>query len=465
MSVLHLVSLLSLLSIVGALEDEEASFVAVDLRLTTRTRSRLDPTDGASNSPFSAPPIAPQQFLMISSAAEKKIVWTTLANMESSDGRAFALVDSGLDEPKGLAFDHKTGHLYVADSGAKKIFRYTVLCDLSGSAPTLVTSGVRLTISQGHPVEYVTIDEHGNLFYTAPDTNNINKIKASVLRKLATGEFTASTMQIISEKTLEAQQIASANIARTKKKSNKTVDALPTDAPPVQPHILSVYEAKMNPNVSSPASIWADGADLYWTNQKDGKTAGTIVKGQTDPKPNVSKSGVAPFPAVAITHVANGAYGLAKSTQAFFFSRESDHPGSGLVTGLLMDTDITIDFVTTLAAPRGLVFDGDQTVYVADQVGGNVYSFPTGRMMTNVPLTRTVSMKGAFGLVILSSSDPAFKKNQVSTDGEIGSTNALATGVSVVAGANNPDGPTLASASFLERSDSSLSSFWNTIVR
>jgi len=149
---------------------------------------------------FSAPAIAPRQFLMVSSPSEKKVVWTTLQNFESSDGRTFALIDSGLDEPKGLAFDHKRGHLYIADSGAKKIFRYTIIVDLSGDTPNLSTTGVRLTITQGHAVEWVTCDDDGNLFYTAPDTNNINKIPAEVMRGVANGEFPPSVLQIVSEK-------------------------------------------------------------------------------------------------------------------------------------------------------------------------------------------------------------------------------------------------------------------------
>jgi len=363
---------------------------------------------------FTAPAIGPQQFLMISSPTEKKVVWTTLKNFESSDGRAFALVDSGLSEPKGLAFDHKKGHLYVADSGARKIFRYTVLADTSGSTPMLSTSGVRLTIVQDHPVEFVTVDEHSNLFYTCSETNNINKIEANVLDQLAQGKFLASALQIISEKSLEAQKVLELAMEKEKESSD---DGLPTDPPEVEPHILSIYEAKVNPHVSQPASIWADGADLYWTNQKDGTTAGTVVKGQVLPKSKPSKSGPAPFPAVSLTNISNGAFGLAKSDKAMFFTRSGHSKGTGLVTGLLLGTDITIDFVKSIATPRGLVFDKDQTMYVADEQNGHVWSFPIGRMMTNAPITKAVTMAGAYGLVILSTDDPAFAHNLKDSNG------------------------------------------------
>merc|ERR1719321_33171 len=57
-------------------------------------------------------------------------------------------------------------------------------------------------------------------------------------------------------------------------------------------------------------------------------------------------------------------------------------------------------------------------MYVADQSGGAVYSFPSGRMMSNVPITSTVRIDGAYGLVLLCSSDPAFKENRVHTGGQ-----------------------------------------------
>jgi len=359
---------------------------------------------------FTAPALQAQQFLMISSPSERKVVWTTLQNFESADGRSFALIDSGLSAPKGLAFDHKKGYLYVADSGAKKIFRYTVLADTSGPSPRLHTSGVRLTIIENHPVEWVTVDESGNLFYTAPDTNNINKIKAEVLHKLANGEFKPSAMQVVSEKTLEAEERAASAM---KKKLANSSDGLPRDEPEVNPHILQIYESKLNPHVSQPAAIWADGPDLYWTNQKGGTTAGTVVKGQVFPKSAPSKNGPAPFPAEALTSISAGAFGLAKSDKAIFFTRGGNLKGTGLVTGLLLGTDITIDFVRSIASPRGLVWDKEQTMYVADETMGRVWSFPTGRMMANVPITKAVAMKGAYGLVILSTDDPAFSRNEV----------------------------------------------------
>jgi sugar lactone lactonase YvrE len=386
------------------------------------------------------------EFLLISSPSQHKVVWTNLQNFQSSDHRPFALVDSGLDTPKGLAFDHKRGHLYIADSGAKKIFRYTILTDISGSRPTLTTSGVRLTVTEGHPVENLAIDDKGNLFYTAPDTNNINKIEAEVLHRLAKGEFSPSMLEFVSQKKLQAEVQAKVAVKKKEKEANSTNSTnLPKDDPPPDARILSVYEASVNPHVSMPAGIAAKGDKLYWTNAAAGKTAGTVVEGKTEPEMvedskdagsgnATSALQIKPFKASSLSEISTGAYSIAVSEKVVFFTRNRTALGqsdaeaeAGVVSGLLMGSEIILDFVSDLARPRGLVWDKDQTVYVADQSGGHVWSFPVGRMMTHAPLTEAVEMEGAYGLEILSNKDPCFNKNMVDSDGELSKTEEIAT--------------------------------------
>jgi len=217
----------------------------------------------------------PPGFLIISSPSLKQVLWTVRQNMQTKPGRAFPLIDHGLDQPKGLAFDQKHGFLYVADSGAQKIFRYTLIIDKSGAKPHISTTHLRLTLVQNcGPVEWVTLDDAGNLFYSSGRTNNINKISVEVMRELASGELQASALTLVSEKTLQAEQIAS----RAKRLTSKN-DALPTDPPPVVPHIYSIYEAKLIKLVARPGAICVDGSDLYWTNQENGVNAGTVVQG------------------------------------------------------------------------------------------------------------------------------------------------------------------------------------------
>ena len=48
------------------------------------------------------------------------------------------------DPYQGLALDHKNSFLYIADSGAKSIFRYTVLTDVTGVIHGLSVSAIIL---------------------------------------------------------------------------------------------------------------------------------------------------------------------------------------------------------------------------------------------------------------------------------------------------------------------------------
>jgi len=264
-------------------------------------------------------------------------------------------------------------------------------------------------------VEWVTIDKEGDLFYTCPRTSNINKVSSDVLQNLAGGQLQSSALHVISEKTFMKETIEANKTKTAFDKLNP--NHLPTDAPPVKPHSLQIYEASLNPHVAAPAAIRADNGELFWTNVANGTSAGTVVKALVHPENatgnqplNLSK----PFPAEALTSISAGAYGLAKTKNAMFFTRNGTLPNTGLVSAILLENPtIVLDFVKTITNPRGLAWDHDQTMYVTDKEGGCVWSFPIGRMMTNAPLEKVVSINGAYDLGILSSASPAFAKNKV----------------------------------------------------
>jgi hypothetical protein len=158
--------------------------------------------------------------------------------------------------------------------------------------------------------------------------------------------------------------------------------------------------------VSSPSGLWADGLDLYWTNTEDGETSGTIVKGETNPTLMSNPNGADFYNATAVTKASAGAINLAKVGNIMFFTQNGTDGGSGSVSALLMSTGDVSSIITSLEQPRGIVWDGDQTLFVADQAGGNVWCFPSGRFMANPPLTLAVILHGAYGLDLLSEADP-----------------------------------------------------------
>jgi hypothetical protein len=244
----------------------------------------------------------------------------------------------------------------------------------------------------------------GNLFYTAPDTNNINRLDAPVLAKIANGDFQQSALEIVSQKTILAEASALSNSSSNSSSSISAESA--TNALPVEPQILRLYEAAANPMVSSPAGLWADGLDLYWTNTRDGEASGTIVKGETHPTLVNNPNGTDYFVAEAITKASPGAFNLAKVGSTIFFSQNGTQPGSGLVSALLTTTGDVLNVISSLEGPRGIVWDRDQTLFVADEAGGKVWCFPSGRFMANPPLQLAVNMVGAYGLELLSEADP-----------------------------------------------------------
>lgn len=335
------------------------------------------------NPTFVAPQLTPKQFLIISSPSEQKIVYTELKNFKATTGRTFALIDSGLSEPQGLALDHDRGALYVADKGAKKILRFHVYVEDNGNGRQLVTDGVQLCVMQNADSSWVNVDINGDVFYSDATTKTINRIPVEVIDMLSKGSYSASDLSLVSEKTLEHGGGATSNVA-------------------VSRFVYSLYEGSANPHVSTPAGLVSDGARLYWTNSVSGKSVGSVVEGEVSPK---LASGATSFPSTMLSNQSDTGYGMTKSSKYIFLSALNN--GMGVVSGVTTG-GATFDFITGLSSPRGLCWDGDQTIYVADEAAGVVYSFPGGRLMTGAPFTKSAVLRGAFGVAVLSEQDKAW---------------------------------------------------------
>jgi len=362
---------------------------------------------------FFAPQLTPTQFLIVSSPTARKVVYTELKNFKSRTGRTFALVDSGLVEPAGLSFDQNRGALYVADRGASKIYRYRVLVEDSTAGNTkvhkLVTDGVQLCIMQGQSVEWVSVDTTGDVFYSDTSRNTINRIPVDTIDRLSTGGYQCGDLQVRSEK--EQMQKAQEQALELQSMTDDEREAShPTDAPNTEPVIFSVYEGSISPHVAVPGGVASDGERLYWTNAEAGKQAGTVVEGRVQPDLPLAVGGSnssapAPFVSHRISTNADAAYGIAKSNIAVFYS--TNVSGTGYVYGV-MPGGTPQPFVSTLIEPRGLCWDGDNTVYVADERGNQVFSFPVGRLMEDAPLTESVALTGAFGVALFTLHDMAY---------------------------------------------------------
>jgi len=356
--------------------------------------------DGFSSPQFDAPQLTPTQFLFVSSPAERKVVYTELRNFKSSTGRTYALVDSGLVEPKGLAFDGKRSFLYIADAGSGRIVRYKVLVqrDQYSGGTSLITDGVQLCIMRGAPVEWVSVDQNGDVYFADTGKRTVNRIPVQVIERIAEGLYTCAELQV--------RPWTAAMQARLRDAIDdaEAGDDIPRDAPTTEPVIFSVFEGAQNPHVSIPGGVVSDTVRLYWTNTVNGGRAGSVVQGQIIPDASAITPNP-PSPSKVLANNTETAYGMTRSNTMVFYT--ANKTGSGYVYGVKGGQ--VYAFVSNLIQPRGLVWDGDNTVYVADQVGNKVFSFPSGRLMDDAPLLDTVSMTGAFGLALFSKSDPAFE--------------------------------------------------------
>lgn len=353
---------------------------------------------------FVAPQLTPPMYLIVSSPSMGKIVYTPMKNFKSRTGRTYALIDSGLAEPRGIAVDRERGALYVADPGAGRIYRYRLIVTDAGNAGKmqLATDGVQVTIAEGVQAVWVAADISGDVFYSDPTAKTVNRIPAGTISQLCDGEGQSNELQFVSEKQLEAASAVEVQEELTGESSE--------DKPTMgSMKIYTVYEGKVNPRVSVPAGLASDGLHLFWANGVKAKSAGSVVRGMVKPKQvqRTGKGGEPPmFPATLLANNTDEAYGVAKSSNMVLYS--SNQSGIGSVYGIMEGSQHVTQFVSTLAEPRGMVWDGDQTVFVADQAAHAVWSFPVGRMVNNAPLTRSVALQGAFGVALLSQLDPGY---------------------------------------------------------
>lgn len=342
--------------------------------------------------------LTPPQFLIVSSPMGQKVSYLELRNFQST-GVVHALVDSGLASPHGIALDRKRGLLYVADYGARKIFRYTFVVQRSGRNADLqlVTEGVRVVVLDGPEVKWLCVDSSsGDLFYT--ETNKVNKISYKVLERLASGQFQASQLTMVSEAAQEAEASAAATASLT--------GSAPATRE-VLPQILTMYEASANTHVSSPAGIVTDGVSVYWANQENGMAAGSVVEGQVTPSAPLelsAGSAAASFESHTVASNSQSSFGITKTHNMLIYSDSAQYVYGVRRTG---GQDATLS--EAFDSPRGLVWDGDNTIYVADQGGNTIWSMPAGRLSPNQPLGRVVDVRDPFGLALLSESDPAFR--------------------------------------------------------
>lgn len=124
---------------------------------------------------------------------------------------------------------------------------------------------------------------------------------------------------------------------------------------------------------------------VYWTNTVGGVEKGSVVAGDIHTK--------------ATTMLANPvevAHGVCMSQNNVFFTADSQK-----LFGVKHTGGAVVEVSGQLGKPRGCVYDGDGTVYVADMLHGAVYSFPANmENLMAADLEQTAEATGAYGVAL-----------------------------------------------------------------
>jgi len=150
------------------------------------------------------------------------------------------------------------------------------------------------------------------------------------------------------------------------------------------------------PSVSSPGGIASapGSGTVYWVNTASGSSKGSLVVGDlTDG-----------FTSVLAT-TGDISHGICLTENNIFYTADTEK-----LYGVKRSGGNPVAVTTQLTKPRGIAYDGDGTVYVADKAQGKIYSFPAN--MDNLmeqDLSEEGDVENAYGVTVYIY-DPNYQK-------------------------------------------------------
>jgi hypothetical protein len=159
----------------------------------------------------------------------------------------------------------------------------------------------------------------------------------------------------------------------------------------VTQNAVQLYNGLGQAPISKPQGLAVDGFSVYWANGQDGQAQGVLIKGLEDP-PDEDRD-------MLLTRLAtniNEAEGVCLTGSRVFFTAKERAIYS------MRSNGGTIKLVSDrLSEPRGCVYDGDGTIYVADKLEGKVFSFAgASPSLGGRQLTPSLDIVDAYGLAI-----------------------------------------------------------------
>jgi len=245
------------------------------------------------------------------------------------------LVVSGITNPRAIAIDDDRNRLYLVDAAVGKILWYQLLALPDGK---LVSDGRQHVAVQAMAVRNMALDLTGSLWFSSkslpvPPNPSVDAIWKQSIMAIDQGSLSGTPLDPIAQWTSGATQSS------------------------VSPLVLDAF-------------------NIYYGNDMAGKTKGTIVK--------ASQSVPIANPASGLTAMADNAdttYSVAVTPTALFYGVDNAIYGvvktkAGASCGATGDLcTVVTDLVKK---PTAMLWDGDGTIYVADNGNGAVYSYASG---------------------------------------------------------------------------------------
>jgi hypothetical protein len=150
------------------------------------------------------------------------------------------------------------------------------------------------------------------------------------------------------------------------------------------------------PAVSSPGGIVSapGSGTVYWVNTASGKSKGSLVVGDFSDG----------FTTVLAT-TGDISHGICMTEKNIFYTDDTQK-----VYGVKRAGGNPVAVTSALTKPRGLAYDGDGTVYIADKTQGKVYSFPANMdNLMDADITEEGEVPDAYGVAVYLY-DPDYEK-------------------------------------------------------
>lgn len=292
-------------------------------------------------------------FLVVSAPRLSKISYIRIPEDGDFTGMApIMLIDTGLSTPQGIAIDQKRKRLYVTDPDAAKIYSY----QLEVNGQTLSTDGRQTVIAENYEARWVAVDGMGNVFFTCEGA------QGNLVMKLPTDRVLRG-----------------------------------------EPNPLILYDGSFQ-EVSAPGGIAVDNFHVYWANKEVGTMMGSVIKGPETIRAGMNHAAVAENSLAVLAKNVVKSYGVCLVLGNVFYTDEQTN-----IYGVKKSGGSPTLINAGMQNPRGCVWDGDGTIYVADRSANGVFAF-SGNMHTlyHAEVTRAFTIEDAFGVAVLSAAPRLF---------------------------------------------------------